>query len=173
MIGKKELKPNDVEVISSEGEIRVGMKDGVRYLLRFGQVVAGGSSGQEGEGGAGVNRYLFVMAEFDPDLIPKPELQPLPEVPSEGQSPAATTGTSQSQSAATEEAQSGTSVTQGSAPPEQSSGSEEAKSQTSEEKPAEQQKKPEDIKAERERIEKENKRKQDEYEEKLKKGQER
>ncbi len=174
MIGKKELKPNDVEVISSEGEIRVGMKDGVRYLLRFGQVVAGGSSGQEGEGGgAGVNRYLLVTAEFDPELIPKPELQPLPELPAEGEVPATTSGTSEGQSAAVEEARSETSVTQQPAPAEQSASSDEAKSQTAEEKPAGEQKKPEDIKAERERIEKENKRKQDEYEEKLKKGQER
>jgi len=173
MIGKRELKPNDVEVVSSEGEVRVGMKDGVRYLLRFGQVVAGGSSAKEGEGGAGVNRYLFVMAEFDPELIPKPELQPLPEVPQDNQSPA-TTSTSEKQSTVIEEGQSATTVTQSPAPAEQPSNSGQAAPAASGEKKEDAQpKKPEDIKAERERIEKENKRKQDEYEEKLKKGQER
>jgi len=172
MIGKRELKPSDVEVVSSEGEVRVGMKDGVRYLLRFGQVVAGGSSAKEGEGGgAGVNRYLFVMAEFDPELIPKPELQALPELPQE--SPA-TTSTTQGQSLAVEESQSGTTVTQSPPPAEQPSDSGQgAPAASGEKKDEAQPKKPEEIKAERDRIEKENKRKQDEYEEKLKKGQER
>ena len=174
MIGKKELKPGDVEVVSSEGEIRVGMKDGVRYLLRFGQVVAGGSSNQQGDSsGAGVNRYLFVMAEFDPELIPKPELEPLPELPPDNQPPAATTSTSEKPSAAVEEAQSATTVTQSPAPTDQPPTSGETSAKTAEEKKEGEAKKPEDLKAERERIEKENKRKQDEYEEKLKKGQER
>ncbi|MGB9687588.1 DUF4340 domain-containing protein [Thermogutta sp.] len=78
MIGQRQIKPGDVEVISSEGEVRVGMKDGVRYLLRFGRVVEGQSGNT---GSSGVNRYLFVVAEFDPELIPKPELEPLPELP--------------------------------------------------------------------------------------------
>ena len=80
MVGQRQIKPGDVEVISSEGEVRVGMKDGVRYLLRFGRVVEGQG---ESTGSAGVNRYLFVVAEFDPELIPKPELQPLPELPAD------------------------------------------------------------------------------------------
>ncbi|MGQ9564320.1 MAG: DUF4340 domain-containing protein [Thermogutta sp.] len=181
MIGKKEIKPNDVEVISSEGEVRVGMKDGVRYLLRFGQVVAGESSSQAGEsGGAGVNRYLFVMAEFDPELIPKPELQPLPELPPNGQTPAASTSTAVGQSTTMEEVQTETTVSQGPSPTDQGSSGDESSAEAAEKKKEEgeakeagQAKKPEDIKAERERIEKENKRKQDEYEEKLKKGQDR
>jgi hypothetical protein len=174
MIGKKELKPTDVEVVSSEGEIRVGMKDGVRYLLRFGQVVAGGSSNQQGDSsGAGVNRYLFVMAEFDPGLIPKPELEPLPELPPDSHPPAATSSASEGQSAAVEESQSASTVTQDPAPADQPPAAGETPAKTGEAKKDEEAKKPEDIEAERERIEKENKRKQDEYEEKLKKGQER
>lgn len=95
MIGQRQIKPTDVEVISSEGEIRVGMKDGVRYLLRFGRVVEGQGGAAE-QSGSGVNRYLFVVAEFDPELIPKPELQPLPELPAEGQKPTEQTPGAQS-----------------------------------------------------------------------------
>ena len=30
------------------------------------------------------NRYLFITAEFDPAIIPLPELRPIPEIPEEG-----------------------------------------------------------------------------------------
>jgi hypothetical protein len=30
------------------------------------------------------NRYLFITAEFDPSIIPLPELRPIPEMPEEG-----------------------------------------------------------------------------------------
>jgi len=92
---------NQVELLSNEGEARVVMKDGVQYTLRFGEIVEDTSGGEkkadeeetgeektEGEGDdetekadSDLNRYIFVMAEFNPDLIPKPELEPLPELP--------------------------------------------------------------------------------------------
>ncbi len=78
---------------SSQGEITVLMKDGVQYVLRFGNVATESKastqdekSGEDKEGestSSGVNRYVFVMAEFNPDAIPKPELEPLPELPEE------------------------------------------------------------------------------------------
>lgn len=75
------------EVLSSSGETVVGMKDGVEYLLRFGNQTAvdaevdatpGDKKESEGEQGG---RYLFVVARVNKSLIDKPELQPLPEVP--------------------------------------------------------------------------------------------
>ena len=77
---------------SNEGELRVQMKDGVCYVLRFGEIAAGTGSvddkkkdskkeGEEEDGeeaASGLNRYLFVMAEFNEDAIPKPDLEPLP-----------------------------------------------------------------------------------------------
>lgn len=79
-----------VELFSNEGEIRVLMKDGVEYVLRFGEI-AGSSGGEKkedqpasAEGAerpsetAGLNRYLFVTAQFNPDGIPKPEIKELP-----------------------------------------------------------------------------------------------
>jgi len=84
-----------VELFSNEGEIRCLMKDGVEYVLRFGEIAGVGSStpdkkeGEDkGSGGTGLNRYIFVMTEFNPDAVPKPKLEPLPEAkpkPAEGE----------------------------------------------------------------------------------------
>ena len=74
------------EILSSNGETVVGMKDGVEYLLRFGNgtSVAGESKGETKEASAGgetTGRYLFVMARLNESLLEKPKLDPLPEVP--------------------------------------------------------------------------------------------
>jgi hypothetical protein len=135
------------ELLSSEGEVRVVMKDGVAYVLRFGQI-AGTSSPSpkkdekgktdDKEKSAGVNRYLFVMAEFNPDVIEKPKHEPLPPEPKPDAKPEAKKDDGKKD--------------------------EGKKDEKKEEKP--------DPKAERERIQKENKKKDDEYEEKKKKGEE-
>ncbi|HLA85071.1 MAG TPA: DUF4340 domain-containing protein [Thermoguttaceae bacterium] len=76
-------------IYSNEGETRIRMKDGVEYVLRFGGIAGSGrakksADGKEKEGDDdGVNRYLFVMAEFNSEAIPKPKLQPLPTAPKE------------------------------------------------------------------------------------------
>jgi len=90
---------NRHELLSSEGEITVLMKDGVQYVLRFGGIAGTGEesqqTGEQNQQGSdassskpatGMNRYLFVMAEFNPEAIPKPDLEPLPELPPETQS---------------------------------------------------------------------------------------
>jgi hypothetical protein len=94
-----------VEMYSVDGEIRVGMKDGVQYVLRFGEIAGRGTATKDdkakakdkrpGKGeekdkekAAGLNRYLLVMAQFDPKLIPPPKLDPLPEWKPEAAAPA-------------------------------------------------------------------------------------
>jgi hypothetical protein len=89
------------ELYSNNGEIRVLMKDGVEYILRFGDIAFDSAGGQtkeakEGQdakkdekGGPGLNRYLFVMAQFNQNGIPKPEEKPLPgDQPAPGTVPA-------------------------------------------------------------------------------------
>ncbi len=78
------------EVLSSSGETVVGMKDGVEYLLRFGNAVtvaqdsgADGEEKNEASAGQKGGRYLFVTARFNESLLPKPEIKPLPEAPEE------------------------------------------------------------------------------------------
>jgi hypothetical protein len=65
------------EIFSSEGEVTCTTKDGVRYVLRFGNLAGTSEEGEkDAEGkpaGKAPNRYLFVMAQFDESQIPKPQ----------------------------------------------------------------------------------------------------
>jgi len=159
--GKEEV----VQLLSTEGEFRVVMNDGVAYTLRFGQTTGSASpdakkkkdaskakpdaKDKEKPESTGLNRYLFVMVDYDPDVIPKPQLEPLPLEPKPGEKkeekkPEAKSGDGKKDDAKKEEAK---------------------KDEVKQDKP--------DPKAERERIEKENKKKQEEYDEKVKKAKER
>lgn len=84
------------EILSTDGETIVGMKDGVEYVLRFGApttVAADSKSGQPKDGGGSESdadkdatgetsgRYLLVMARFNEKLLDKPTLDPLPDEP--------------------------------------------------------------------------------------------
>src|SRR4051794_22879411 len=84
-----------LELISSDGEVITKMKNGTQYVLRFGNLTNDAGGGQDKEekaaakdakvdakkGDKGVNRYLFVMAQFDESAVKRPELQKLPELP--------------------------------------------------------------------------------------------
>ena len=82
------------DIVSSNGETVVGMKDGVEYLLRFGNgtTVAGEVKGpQDGDEvtatpkeAESTGRYLFVTARLNEGLLDKPVLDPLPEAAAEG-----------------------------------------------------------------------------------------
>lgn len=87
-------------LVSNKGQIVCQMKDGVEYVLRFGEIAVGteksdgddsdedddaqsaedDTTAAEGDDGAaeGENRYLFVMAQFNEGLLEQPELTPLP-----------------------------------------------------------------------------------------------
>ena len=74
-----------VEIFSSEGEATCTTKDGVRYVLRFGRLAGGNEEKDDQPDAEGkpksdpaLNRYLFVMAQFDENQIPKPQLEPVP-----------------------------------------------------------------------------------------------
>ena len=81
------------EILSSSGETVVGMKDGVEYLLRFGnRTTMEAAAGGEGEPADAApaetgGRYLFALARFNEALLEKPELEPLPEVPADADKP--------------------------------------------------------------------------------------
>jgi hypothetical protein len=156
----------NLSLYSNEGEIRTTMKTGVEYLLRFGGLAMTDASAskkddkkdekKDDKASTGRNRYIFVVAQFNPDMIPKPQLEPLPE----------------EKPAAKEEPKKDDKKTDAKKSDEKKDKKADAK-KTDEKKADE--KKPEapkvDIKAERERIEKENKRKQEEYDGKVKSAQ--
>lgn len=82
------------QLFSNEGEVIVRLKDGVYYVLRFGEIAADTEQEKPADKPAdgqppldekpqGQNRYLFITADFNPEAIPKPELQTVPGAPAE------------------------------------------------------------------------------------------
>jgi len=155
-------------LLSNHGVINIGMADGLRYVLRFGNVAGRSKEGsspedrgpQENPGAANAEaeepaeagralRNLMVVTRFDPKLLESPEYA---EVPPE-QPPTATENTVTENTAAEEEA---------------SSEGEEAEAVDSPPKTD-----PDEWRLNREAILAENARKQQAYEEKIAAGKER
>lgn len=78
------------DILSANGEMIVTLKDGVQYVLRFGNVEGISTESpdkpKEGEEAAGekpeptgANRYLLVTARVDESQFPPPELAPIPK----------------------------------------------------------------------------------------------
>ena len=88
---KGDTPQTKTQLLSNQGDIQLRLKNGIVYNLRFGDL-----TGTESELAAeedsldsmptmGVNRYLFITAEFEPAMIPLPELRDIPEIPAEGE----------------------------------------------------------------------------------------
>lgn len=210
------------QLLSNEGDVVCRTKDGVEYMLRFGEIAVGTeeekkedaaegeAKAEGGEAGAdaekkpaddkpkdGANRYVFVTARLDLDMIPKPELEAMPgEAPAAG--PAAAEGqpateappdaeTPAAEKPATEKPATEQPAADAPAAPPGGGGddagavaqAEAAAAPAAADAAAGEEGKGEEIKntaptadeVERARIEKENKRKQDEYDKKVKDGQ--
>jgi hypothetical protein len=82
-------KGSDLELLSSNGEVRVQTDDGIEYILRFGRT----AGVEEGTDDAKLNRYLLVSARVvDEHFQPKPpETTPMTEAPA-AEDPAAGAG---------------------------------------------------------------------------------
>ena len=63
------------KVVSNKGEIIVGMKDGVEYVLRFGDIYRGP---EEDENATGDSRYIYAFARVNPGLLDPLALDPVP-----------------------------------------------------------------------------------------------
>ena len=149
------------EILSSNGETVVGMKDGVEYLLRFGNStsVAGETKGEatpeSGSGGDTAGRYLFAMARFNETLLERPKLDPLPELPEGAEKKDETDDKDAGKKAADTQEED----KKDSADGQQEADEAEAKAQAALE--------------ERRRVERENRRKEEEYDGKVKAAQKR
>ncbi len=75
-----------ITLLSTDGDITVDMGNGVEYILRFGAIA---DNVRSDKGESTVNRYLFVMVQFNPDGVKKPELASVPEAPNENSPDAA------------------------------------------------------------------------------------
>ena len=76
------------EILSTEGELVCTLNNGVEYVLRFGNLRDDESSEDsvasaelKSEESKDLNRYLFVMAQFNSTAITPPELEVVPELP--------------------------------------------------------------------------------------------
>ncbi len=87
---------NELDILSSEGEVICTLEDGIEYVLRFGNLQIESDTGaldaqgsaEEGDSDDGIHRYLFVMARFNEAMIEKPELEELPDLPDLSEAPA-------------------------------------------------------------------------------------
>lgn len=189
---------------SNEGQISVAMKDGVSYILRFGQIAGMSADEEEPEkkdaegdeseaaedkeeesSGSSVNRYLFVMAQLDRNMIEEPEYEALPELPpAEEAKPEAP----KADDAKDEKADDAKAEKSEQAKPEDkdakkdesaeskadSGKGEDGKPEDEQAEKKEEEPKPtrEEIEKQREEIQKENDRKKEEYEEKINEAEE-
>lgn len=179
----------DGDLLSNEGEAVVRMKDGVSYVLRFGDIAGKAAAAEDKEGKAaeptGANRYLFVMAQFDPDRVEKPMLEPLPEATGPApasDSPASEPAATEGNAAEPKPAEAAPAEGNATNPQPGVDGDGAGGQPPAEPKPSEQPaagpaavtappaEAPDALALERQRIEQENKRKQDEYEKKLADG---
>lgn len=187
------------ELRSNEGEISVAMKNGVKYVLRFGQIAGMGSSDEDakeekGEGekeeksedtkdeagaekkkssDSKVNRYLFVMAQMDRSMIEQPEYKELPELASEEpKKEEEKKDDSKPEDAKSEDVNAERAKSEEAEADEAKA--EGAKSEEAKPEEPKEEAKPtrEEIEKQREQIQKENDRKKEEYEEKVKEGEE-
>ncbi len=101
-------------LVSNEGDAIVGTKEGIEYVMRFGEIAADSAAAvrdpaaaKEGEA-KGQNRYIFITAQFNKDRIEPPKLQPLPgeSAPEAPAADAATTTESAAEAATEPEASS-------------------------------------------------------------------
>ncbi len=167
------------EIYSSEGEATCTTKEGVRYILRFGRLAGGEEpkddkeSPDKAKSNPALNRYLFVMAQFDPSQIAKPILEPVPgEADAADKKPADDVA-----KPAETKANDGKKPADGAVPEEKTGAQDEdAKAApAADAKPAEK-KDDKAVTPDEEKkiaIQRENKRKQDEYDAAVKKGQDR
>ena len=173
-------------IYSNEGEFRCLMKNGVEYVLRFGNISesrrADTETDESGkEKSSGVNRYIFVMAEFNTTAIEKPQLEELPEPDGaakaeatdepkkDGEASEDKDDKKANEKASEEEKPGEVEIAKDDAgeaePAEKEDG--EAKPETADNKDKKDEKDAAELAAQREKIEKENQRKIDEYEEKV------
>lgn len=78
-----------LEILSSQGEMICTMKNGVEYVLRFGNPASDeGLDPADAESDAKLNRYLFVSVRYNEDAVQEPDYADLPPLPQGVEEPA-------------------------------------------------------------------------------------
>ena len=170
--------PDGVEghfrIVSNKGDVALQLSDGACYVLRFGESTGQSSAtdktkdkkdakkeAKKDEAAPGSNRYLFVMAEFNPGRHSQARLRGI----AQGRKEAGRQRRPTRRSRATRKPTTRKPDAKEAKPAADAGKKDAAKK----DEPKKEEKKI-DLKAERERIEKDNKRKQEEYDEKVAAG---
>ena len=167
------------EILSTDGQTVVGMKDGVEYVLRFGapttavegQSDVGKKTDSSVDGGETSGRYLLVMARYNDTLLPKPELEPVPELPKADEAAEKKEGDAKegnADAAQKSDKETGTVDGDGDKDKAAADGAADALKKVDEEEA-----KTQAAVEERRRVERENRRKQEEYDDKVEAAQKR
>lgn len=170
------LADKKFSLLSTDGEVICKLKDGVDYIVRFGQVAASGDSGKKPGEKTGLDRYVMITAQLDKSAIPEPELEPLPSDEAKEEKEKV------EEPKTTKDAKANGPKKDEKKPAEKKPNAKKAEEKKPEEKKVEEQKpetSPEEdaakkaaLEEKRAQVEKANQRKQDEYDEKVKKAQE-
>ena len=89
------LGKEDITILSNEGEVVVGLNDGIEYVLRFGEITGEDAATTETKKDEkkdekksevepkkkGDNRYMYVVARMNEALVARPVMTPLPPAP--------------------------------------------------------------------------------------------
>jgi hypothetical protein len=153
---------NSPELRASNGEVQTLMKDGVEYILRFGNIAGTEEGSDEGK----LNRYLFVTARVDESKFPEPALEPLPKQEAPAADDAAPPPVAGGKGSEEDSSQEDSSEDDAGEESREAGGAAAKESQTENAAPADEDKAK--LQAERERITKDNQRKIDQWKEKRK-----
>lgn len=161
---------NKPQILGSNGGLRISMKDGVQYVLNFGNA----KSAEKGDS-TKLNRYLMVTAQIDESLLPKPMLEPEdpepagPEQPGKDSEEQGSRGAGEQEGDEEEEEEEGNEQ-EDKQPGVQTKSAAKSDAKSDDEPKTEETSSDDAAAKQRERIKKENKRKLDEYEDKRKKA---
>lgn len=156
------VMPNEqkkLEIYGKNGGLKVSMKDGVQYVLNFGNA----KNADQGDS-TKLNRYLMVTAKVDDSMLPPPQLEPEEPAPAGPESPTPSTEAKPDEAPKSEDA---------GEKKETDESSSSAAQEKTEEKSDEQKKAEEAAEKAREKVRKENQRKLSDFREKKQKAQQR
>jgi len=74
----REAKEPRIEIYSNQGEVRVGMGEGIEYVMRFGSSFKSSTGATEED-----SRHIYVLARLNEGLLDKPDFTPAPEPPAD------------------------------------------------------------------------------------------
>ena len=74
----REAKEPRIEIYSNQGEVRVGMDEGIEYVMRFGSAFKSSAGSTEDD-----SRHIYVLARLNEGLLEKPDFESPPEPPAD------------------------------------------------------------------------------------------